>query len=310
MLLTFLGTASGAPSRQRNVSGLAITETGGDALLIDCGEGTQHQLQKSRIRIGRIGRVLITHLHGDHCFGLPGLLSTLGMQARERPVEVVGPRGIQELVSTSLSLSQTSLPFRLSFVQLEGAAELRAKDGLLISAYPIAHRVPCFGYVLREPPRRGRLSPEKADQLGVPEGPLRGQLAGGSPVTLPSGRVVAPHEVLGPPRRGLHVVVLGDTYDASAIADAAAGCDLLVHEATFDSSLEEKAREWGHSTAQSAGRFAARIGARTLVVTHFSGRYDSAAAIEKLRNEAQAAAGGTRVLAAHDLMELQLKPPP
>lgn len=308
--MTFLGTSAGTPTRTRNVTGQLLQFDDGRHLLLDCGEGTQHQMLRAGISAAKIDRILITHLHGDHCYGLFGMLSLMAIHGRTEPVEVIGPDGISELLSTVLRLSYNQLGYAVSVHEVGAGGKPLVREQWTISAWPLTHRVPSFGYVIEEAPRPGRFHPDRAEALGIPPGPLYGRLQAGHAIVLADGRAVEPAQVCDPPRPGRKLVLLGDTSDSSAIAAAGAGCDLLVHEATYDAAREDKAIQWGHSTTAMAGRFAARIRAQTLVITHLSSRYHDShgpqLSLDDLRAEAQAACPGTRVLVADDLVTIDL----
>lgn len=307
--IVFLGTSAGVPTRERALPAMALRHEG-RIWLVDCGEGTQQQLLKTELRPVRIERVLLTHLHGDHCYGLPGLLASLGMLGREAPVEVAGPKGLDAWLATTLRTSAAHLPFPLEVHEVDArGGRLPERDGLTAEAWPLRHRVPSFAWVLREPERRGHLDAERARALGVPEGPLLGRLAAGEAVVLAEGRRVAPEEVLGPPRPGRVLALCGDSSDSGVLAEVASGCDLLVHECTFDASRREQALRYGHSTTAEVAELARRVRPRTLVLTHWSARYtgrEGALSPEDLRREVAAAAPGTRVVAAHDLLALEV----
>lgn len=310
MKLTFLGTSAGTPTRERNVTAQALTLDHGAWWLLDCGEATQHQVMKVGLKAGRCERILITHLHGDHVYGLPGMLSCIGIHGRSEPVEICGPVGIRELLETVLRLSEAHLPFAVHITEItaEGQA-LPPLAGWTVTAHSLSHRVRCWGYVLREADRPGRFHPDRAQRIGVPEGPLYRQLQNGDGVRLADGRIVLSSDVMDPARPGRVIVLLGDTSDADGIAAAAHGCDLLVCETTYDATREAKARVWGHSTSTMTGEFAQRIAAKTLIITHFSSRYtesDSTMSVETLLAETRAACPGTRVLAAADLWSHEL----
>ncbi len=309
MKITFLGTSSGTPTRTRNVTAQVVSLDNGVLWLLDCGEASQHQLMRAGLRAGRIERILITHLHGDHCYGLPGMLACMAIQGRTDPVQIVGPRGLRELIETVLRLSDHVPTFAIEWVELETERSLGTRSGWTASAYPIRHRIACFGYVLQEDPRPGRFHLERATALGIPAGPLFRQLQNLQPVTLGDGRTIRPDEVCDPPRPGRKVVLLGDTQDATGISAAAQGCDLLVHEATYEASRTAKAEQWGHSTSAMAGAFARSVGARHLIITHFSSRYTDADAdggIAQLLAEAQAECPQATVDAADDLWTFTL----
>jgi ribonuclease Z len=302
--ITFLGTSSGTPTRSRNVTGQVLSFDHGAMWLLDCGEASQHQMMRAGISASRIERILITHLHGDHCYGLPGMLSCMAIHERRNPVELVGPVGIKEFIGTILRLSVCELPFPLRITELATDTKLDRLSGWDVSAHPISHRIPCFGYSLQETPRPGRFDLAKAKSLGIPEGPLYRQLQMGQSVNLADGRTIAASDVCDPPRPGRHVVLLGDTVDAGGIQTAAMNCDVLVREVTYDASHDAKAIKWGHSTSTMTGNFAATVKARHLIITHFSSRYtdvDADSGITQLINETQVCCPQTKVFAADDL---------
>ena len=315
MHLTFLGTSAGSPARERNVTSQALSFDDGRIWLLDCGEATQHQLMRAGIRPGRIERVLITHLHADHCLGLPGLLACLAIHGRSEAVVVVGPVGVKALVETTIRLTETFLPFALHFSELDSprAHDLGMVRDWHLSAHPLRHRVTCFGYCLREAPRPGRFHPDRAEALGVASGRHYGALSRGESVTTAAGTIVTPQEVVDPPRPGRLLALLGDTDDASAMIAPAQGCDLLVCEATFDATREAKAKLWGHSSTHMTGRLAQAMGARTLIITHISARYaedaeSATVSVADLVVETHAQCPQTTVLAAEDLWSFEIIP--
>ncbi len=311
MRVVFLGTASCFPTPTRGVSCLAVQHDDGQVWLFDCGEGSQIQLQKSSIKPGKITKVFITHLHGDHVFGLPGLLCTLGNGAatESKSVDIYGPLGIRRLVTTNLELSRSPLPYKFRVHEIVPApsqypedweawptrlesdcltppeettrkVEQRGGEWFLfeegnfrVSAGPIKHRIPSFAYVLSEKDQLGSLNVDKLRSLGLPPGPLYAKLKKGETVVTDSGQSIKPEEVTGPTKKGKKVVVLGDTCDTQLIEDMSANCDLVIHEATMENALREKAIEFGHSTPGMAADFAHKIGAKKLCLTHVSPRY-------------------------------------
>jgi ribonuclease Z len=313
--ITFLGTAAGAPVADRNVSALAVRFAHGPWWLVDCGEATQHQVRRAGLRPVRLERILLTHLHGDHCFGLFGMLAAIGIAGRTDPVQVVGPPGLAELVATVQRIAAMHLPFPLDIVEIAPALQGRpvafpGADRRAWSAVPLplTHPIACLGWLLTEPPRPGRVHPERASALGLTDPAMLGRLQRGETVALPDGRRIEPGQILDPPPRQRRVLILGDTEDADACLPYAAGCDVVVREATFADAERAKARRWGHSTAAESGAFAARLGARALILTHFGGRAIAGASdgIAGLLAEAQAAAPGVAVAAAHDLWSWRL----
>lgn len=277
----FLGTSASAPTASRGTSA-TLLRRGGDRLLIDCGEGTQRQLLRSDIGLVDLELIFLTHLHADHVLGLPGMLKTFALRGRELPIVVHGPRGTRALLQ-ALGVVIGRLTFPLDVVEL-GAGDAVARDGYRVEPFAVRHGNGALGYALREDVRPGRFDVEAADAAGVPDGPARGGLQRGEPVRLADGRVVQPDEVLGPARPGRVVVLTGDTAPTASVVDAAAGADVLVHEATFLADERNRARETEHSTAGEAALVAQEADVRLLALTHVSARYPgSAVAAEALQ---------------------------
>lgn len=280
--IQFLGTSAAVPMPPlRNVSSLALLLSTGPVILVDCGEATQHQISlSSLVNRSRISVILLTHLHGDHCFGIFGLLCSLSMSARTEPLTLVGPAGVRNMVETVLQASHSFLTYPVHYHEIEETG--RTEDsvalsldllGVKIDAVPLQHTVPCFGYVITTPSRTGALDHARAVSLGALAADMK-LLKSGQDVHLPDGRVVRSAECVGPEKPGAKVAIFQDCSSASRAAEAAArGCDLLIHECTYDASMTEKAAQNGHSTSSLAGRFAASVGARNLVMTHLSSRY-------------------------------------
>jgi len=321
MKVTFLGTASCFPTPARGVSCTALQLKDGQVWLFDCGEATQIQLMKSQVKVGKITKIFITHLHGDHVFGLPGLLCTLGNgfdveSESYRVVTVYGPLGIRKFVNTALELSRSPVSYRLNVVELvpvkeqlpddwdewntnfeyegDAARKVHNYEHSLVTRTPdqphwevfkstdceyvvragvLKHRIPCFGYVVREKQQPGKLDMDKAKSLGLKPGPACAQLKAGQSVTLPGGTEIRPEQVVDPPVRGRKIVILGDTCDSSAMEKICADADLILHEATMENALKEKAISFGHSTPEMAAEFALKTGAQKLCLFHLSPRY-------------------------------------
>lgn len=276
MKITFLGTSSGAPSRYRNVSSLALSLPQQSAVwLFDCGEGTQHQILRSPLRLSQIERIFITHLHGDHIFGLPGLLASRSLQAgSETPVSLYGPPGLDEYLRQTLASAQMRLGYPCEVVTVEPGLICEV-ERFQVSCVPVAHRIPAFGYAVVERDLQGRFDVEKAKSLGIPAGPLYGRLKNGETIRLEDGRVIVGSELTGPTRQGRKVVLAGDTTYTRNTTELAKDADVLVHEATYleeDLALAERA---SHSTATMAARVAKQAGVKTLILTHFSARYEA-----------------------------------
>lgn len=299
MQLTFLGTGGGLPSPTRGVSALAV-QIGRDVVLFDCGEGTQRQFMLSSLSFMKVSSVFITHFHGDHFLGLPGLIQSLNFSGREDRLRLYGPEGMHRIAATVATLGEFRPLFDIH------AGELKDGDRVDLGPYSVTavasdHTVPALSYVVQEADRRGRFRADRAKELGVPEGPLFSQLQSGRSVTV-GGRTVEPSEVMGPPRPGRKVVYSGDTRPNRALREAARGAEVLVHEATLDSSLEEGAREYGHSTARGAAELARDAGVGALILTHISNRYDDPAVLE-----AEAREVFPHTIVAHDLMSYPVR---
>jgi ribonuclease Z len=268
--VVFLGTSSARPTTSRNTSALAVQREG-DLYLFDCGEGTQRQMMRYTVGF-TVREIYLTHLHADHYLGTFGLLRTMGLQGREEPLVIYTPPGGESVLKEAVALEMEELPYPLEITPLEPGAAIRHGD-YTISAYRANHPGGASGYVLREDERPGRFFPDRAIALGVPEGPLFGRLQRGETVRSEGGKEVKPHEVMGPPRPGRSLVYTGDTRPCEATVEAASGCDLLIHEATFSEEETERAQRTGHTTAAQAGELARRAGVRRLVLTHLSARY-------------------------------------
>ena len=295
--LVFLGTSASAPTAARGTSA-TLLRRGGDRVLVDCGEGTQRQLLRSDVGLVDLDDVFLTHLHADHVLGLPGMLKTFALRGREVPVTVHGPRGTRGLLR-ALGVVVGNLSYPLEVAELR-AGDAVERDGYRIESVAVAHGGNAVGYALREDERPGRFDVEAADGIGVPDGPARGALQRGEPVTLADGRVVEPDEVVGPARRGRSVVLTGDTAPTKSVVEAAHGADVLVHEATFLADERARARETDHSTAGEAALVAREAGVGLLVLTHLSARYS----VSDVTEEARALFPQTVVPRDFDLLDI------
>src|SRR5690606_28955933 len=267
--VTFLGTAASRPTVGRNVSALLINREG-ELMLFDCGEGTQRQMMRYGTGFA-IDDIFVTHMHADHFLGIIGLLRTMGLQGRETEVRLWGPPGGAAILEAAVNLGVHRVPFPVRIGELAPGAVLE-RDGYDIRTFRTSHGTSSIGYALVEHKRLGRFHPERARELGVPHGPLFGRLHRGDTIEV-EGRTIRPEDVVGPPRPGRKVVYTGDTRPSRDIAAAAAGADLLVHDATFSDEEADRARATRHSTAREAAQLAARAGVRRLVLTHISARY-------------------------------------
>jgi ribonuclease Z len=291
--VVFLGTAGSAPTARRGLPA-TLLRRGGERLLVDCGEGTQRQLIRS-VGLVEVDVLLITHFHADHVLGLPGLLKTYALGARERPLEIHGPRGLERLFATLEPLIG-GLGFELRLREVDPGEALE-REGYRLAAFEVSHRTRALGWALIEDERPGRFDEARARSLGVAPGPDFGRLQRGEEV---GG--VRPEQVLGEARRGRVVVLTGDTAPCEMTRAVAHRADLLVHEATFMDGEARRARETGHSTARGAGELAAEAQVALLALTHVSSRYGGG----QLRDEARAAFPETIVPRDFDRVELPL----
>jgi ribonuclease Z len=269
--LTFLGTGASIPTLDRNVAGLAVQREG-ETLLFDCGEGNQRQMMRYGVGF-TFKEIFFTHYHADHMLGVTGLLRTMGLQDRSTPVTLYGPKGAQRILGAAVTLGIERNKFPVEIIEIKPGDRL-AHDQYDIVVFETEHRADTVGYALVEHERLGRFNPDRARELGIPEGPLWGQLHKGKIITLEDGRIFGPADLVGAPRSGRTLVYTGDTRPHLSVIEAARGADLLVHEATFGGDELERARETGHSTAAEAARVALEAGVRRLVLTHISSRYN------------------------------------
>lgn len=300
LTITFLGTGSGQPSLERNLACVAVQRQG-ELLLFDCGEAAQIQYRRAGLGFAPLSAIAITHLHGDHVIGLIGLLLSLQMADREEPLDLYGPPGLADYVRSNLRVFRTRLDYSLRLREEAGPGVLRDAPDYRLFCAPLDHGVTCLGFRLEERTRPGRFNVEAAQTLGVPEGPLFGDLQRGETVTLPNGRAVAPAEVLGPSRPGVVLAYCTDTRPCPAAVELARGADLLIYEGTFDATMPVEARRKGHSTVADAARIAREAGVRELVITHLSPRYLDTA---PMREQAQEIFLNTRI--ARDLGRVEV----
>jgi ribonuclease Z len=299
MRIVFLGTGAALPTPERRTSAAALLYEG-EMLLFDCGEGTQLQLRKAGLRHGRLSRIFITHMHGDHVIGIMGLLMTMELSGRERPIELYGPPALADYVATSTRLLSTGFSYPIIFHEVQAGVVCQTAT-YTIECLPLNHRILTYGYALQEQDKPGTFDVARAEALGIPKGPLYGHLQRGQAVTLSDGRMVYPHDVLGPPKRGRRMAYCLDTRPCPEGAILARDADLLLHDSTLAPGAEQEAAQKGHSTSRQAAVLAKEAGVKRLVLTHISSRYTDARellrGLEGLHDE---------VIVARDLMELSV----
>ncbi len=290
MEITFLGTSSGVPTRSRNVSSVALRlPQRAEVWLFDCGEGTQHQLLGSDIKTSQIKRIFVTHMHGDHTFGLMGLIASSGLAGNAQATNIYGPPGLAEYLEACAKYSYMNFGSRLQVHTVKPGVVYEDEE-FTVSCTLLKHRVPAYGYRIAEKDRPGRFNLAKAQALGIPPGPIYGELKQGKIITLPDGRIIRGTELCGEKEIGRKVVYCTDTVFCEAAVELAQDADVLIHEATFAHQDAEMAFERLHSTSTMAAQVALLAGVKQLIMTHFSPRYvpGNPITLEDLKQEARA----------------------
>jgi len=299
--VVFLGTAASIPTDARALPSVVVRRKN-EVFMFDCGEGVQRQMIRARVGFHRSMRVFVSHMHGDHVLGLPGLLQSMSLLDRRLKLWVYGPVGLRAFVEAIRETVQFVLTFPLEIHELSEGGIVCDGEEYYVEAVRTAHVIPSFGYALVEKPRLGRFDPKKAKALCVPEGSLWSELQHGKSVTSLSGRVVKPGQVVGPVRPGLKIAYSGDTRPARSLVKLARGADLLVHEATLLDELAVRARRDGHSTPSQAAEIARKAGVKRLILTHVSARYRD---VQAMLREARKVFPATDV--AEDFMAVELQ---
>ena len=298
--LTFLGTGAAVPTPDRSLPAVLLSR-GNEQFMFDCGEGVQRQIMKAKTGLHKPLRILITHMHGDHVLGLPGLLQTMALMDRKRQVDIYGPVGITKFITCLRETLQFNLTFQVNIYEIQKPCIVCDEPEYFIETQHNNHAVNGFCYAFVEKPRPGRFNPKKARALGVPEGSAWSALQHGSEYILPNGQTVKPSDVAGPKRRGRKVVYTGDTKPYVEFAQFALDADVVIHEATLEDELAEKAGVDGHSTPSQAAIAAKSANAKQLLLTHISARYIDTTI---LLSQAQKIFPNTKV--AEDFLELEL----
>jgi len=273
--IIFLGTAAGIPTQKRSLPAILIQREG-EQVLFDCGEGVQRQMLMAKTSLSRITKIFITHMHGDHIMGLPGLLQTMALLNRERKLHIYGPLKIKQFLQGISETVQFVLTFPVEIHEINRAGIVCEEEQYSIHAARAKHVVPSFSYAYIEKPRPGTFYPDKAKALNVPEGPMWSKLQKGKKVKLPNGNVVKPEDVVGSPRPGRRIVYTGDTRPFKLLDKFAANADVLIHDCTLGDELAARAQEYGHSTVDQAAKSAKKAKVKQLVLTHISQRYENA----------------------------------
>ncbi|MBC1486457.1 ribonuclease Z [Listeria seeligeri] len=304
MELVFLGTGAGVPSRGRNVTSIALSMLNerNAIWLFDCGEATQHQILRSQIKLSKLEKIFITHMHGDHIFGLPGLLSSRSFQGGDSDLTIYGPVGIQAYVETSLKLSGTRLTYKIIFKELEPGL-IFEDEMFTVTADELDHGMLSYGYRIVEKDKQGALDAARLKADGVEPGPIFQKLKNGKVVTLPDGREIDGKNYIGKPQKGKIISIFGDTRETASEYALAENADVLIHEATFEGDKGKMAAEYMHSTTIQAAELAKKAGVKKLILTHISSRYDREAS-KALLIEAKSVFENTEI--AYDLAVFQI----
>ena len=306
MEITFLGTSSGVPTKSRNVSSVALRHIQrGEIWLFDCGEGTQHQILRSDLKTSQLKKIFITHMHGDHIFGLMGLLASCGLGANVENLEVYGPPGIKPYLKACMKYSYTYFPYGVT-IHTVSEGIIYEDEEFIVSVQPLKHRVTAFGYRVAEKNRSGRFDVEKAKKMNIPFGPVYGQLKAGKTVTLEDGRTFVGTDFCAPTEIGRKFVYCTDTIFCENAIKLSEDADVLIHEATFAHQDAQMAFEKMHSTTTMAAQVALAAEVKKLIMTHFSPRYNFGNSInmKDLLKEAQAIFPETIV--AHDFLKYEI----
>ncbi|ACC83577.1 ribonuclease Z [Nostoc punctiforme] len=273
MQITFLGTSSGVPTRSRNVSSVALRlPQRAELWLFDCGEGTQHQIMRSELKISQLSRIFITHMHGDHIFGLMGLLATCGLAGNVERIDIYGPPGLNDYIQSASRYSYTHFSYPIKVHAIRPGV-IYEDDYFTVSCGNLHHRITAFGYRVAEKDRTGRFDVEKAKALDIPSGRIYGQLKRGETVILDDGRVIDGTQLCGPTEIGRKIAYCTDTIYCDGAVELAHDADVLIHEATFAHQDADMAFQRLHSTTTMAAQTALAAGAHRLIMSHFSPRY-------------------------------------
>lgn len=296
MEITFLGTGAGMPSKARNVSALVLNllHEINELWLFDCGEATQHQILKTTLKPRKISKIFITHLHGDHIFGLPGLLSSRSFLDGDEALTIFGPKGIQTFVETSLKISKTQLTYPIHFVELEEEGIVYEDERFIVHNKILDHNILSFAYRITEKDQLGELLVDKLMELGIKPGPIYREIKENELTKLEDGRIIERKDFLGPSKKGKIVSIFGDTRYHASYASFIKESDVLVHEATFDRSKRKLAYQYFHTTAYDAARLAKEARVKQLILTHISSRYQQDG-LQDLLKEAQSVFKATKI---------------
>jgi len=299
MKLVFLGTSAAQPTAERGMTCICLV-LDKEILMFDAGEGAQIAFQKAKLGWNKKIRILVTHLHGDHCVGILGLLQTMSLQNRTESVDIFGPHGIEEFIAANLKILNFGLTFPVRIMRIKEGL-LFEDPGYTIHVCEAEHSIPAFSYLFIEKDKPGKFYPEKAKKMGIPEGKLWRELQNGNDITI-GDKLVRPSDVMGEKRRGRRIGISGDTRPTKKLEEFFKDCDYITFDSTYSDTLRDKAVENYHSTAKEAAELAKKAGVSNLILTHFSARYEDE---EQLVKESETIHDS--VFAAKDLLEIDIK---
>ena len=299
MKLVFLGTSAAQPTAERGMTCICLV-LDREILMFDAGEGAQIAFQKSKLGWNKKIRVFVTHMHGDHCVGILGLLQTMSLQNRTESVDIYGPAGIEEFIAANLKILNFGLTFPVRIIRIK-EGEVCDDPGYTVHVCEAKHSIPAYSYRFTEKDRPGKFYPEKAKSLGVPEGKMWHDLQSGNEIKI-GDKTIKPSDVTGEKRKGIKIGISGDTRPTAKLTEFFKDCNYMTFDSTYSDTLRDKAKENYHSTAAEAAELAKKAGVTNLILTHFSARYE---AVDELVNEAKTIHGS--VTAARDLLEIDIK---
>jgi len=309
MKLTFLGTGAAIPTKYRSHPSIAL-KFDGEIFLFDCGENTQRQIIFTDVSPMKINNIFISHLHGDHILGIPGLLQSIAFQGRTKPLNIYGPPETHEMIKNMLNIGYHSVDYPINVYEIstENPEKIISSENFEVYTFPVTHSVPALAYVFKQV-KKPQLNLEKAKRLGLSVGPDLKKLKDGYSVELKDGSVITPNDVTIPPKKGICIGYSGDTIPIGEFADFLKDleCSLLIHEATFDSTMQKNAIDTMHSTISEALDITKKSGAKTVIITHISARYDNVLPFEETVVEFKSENPDIEVLIAEDFLEYPLK---
>jgi ribonuclease Z len=303
MQVVFLGTSASVPTPKRSLPGILVKRED-ERFMFDCGENTQRQMMIARTGFHKKMKIFITHMHGDHVLGLPGLLQTMALLNRTRDLDIYGTPGIERFLTDMKETVQFGLTFTVKIHEIAEPGIICDEEQYTVEAVKSNHVINSLAYALAEKSKPGRFYPKKAKVLGIKEGPLWSELQKGKNVILPNGRTVKPEDVMGPSRNGRKIVYTGDTRPFKDLAEFASDADLLINDCTLADDLAERAEEDGHSTPSQAAENAKKAKVKKLVLTHISARYDDTTPLLK-----QAKKIFKNTVVAEDFFRIELQAP-